>query len=193
MTRLTFISFFIFSYSSLLAQDISNKYPELIQKVKSINKDTSFEKIILENEEFMPQMTDGGGELTGYFKKGKIQKITRWIGLSYGIEKYDYYFDNGQLVFIYEILDGFLFDSLQRTDHTKTEVNFIGRYYFKNKKLVDSETTGHNRFDNEENDEETILLKETDENLNKLLQKRKNIAKRKNEESLTFPFFIIFQ
>jgi hypothetical protein len=174
LTRLTLILFFIFSYSSLLAQDISEKYPELIQKVKKINKDTSLEKVVLTNEEFMPQMTDGGGELIGYFKKGEIQKISREIVLSYGIETYDYYFDNRQLVFIYEVLDGFLIDSTQKMDHSKTEINFIGRYYFKKKKLIDSETTGHNRFDNEENDTETILLKETHENLNKLLQKRKS-------------------
>jgi len=173
MIRSTTILFLILLPTFLLSQDISDKYPDLIQKIKKINEDTTLQKVILTNEEFMPQMTDGGGELTGYFKKGKIQKITREIGLSYGIETYDYYFNEGQLVFIYEVLNGFVYDSLKNMDHTKTEINFIGRYYFKNKKLIDSETTGHNRFENDDPDEETILLAETDECLNKILQKRK--------------------
>src|SRR6185503_2327662 len=91
MIRSTIILFLILSPTFLLSQDISDKYPDVIQKIKKINEDTTLQKVILTNEEFMPQMTDGGGELTGYFKKGKIQKITREIGLSYGIETYDYY------------------------------------------------------------------------------------------------------
>ena len=144
------------------AQDISPKYPGLIAQVKKINRDTSLDKLSLSNEEFMPQMTDGGGELTGYFKNGAIQKISREIGLSYGIETYDYYFSNGKLVFIYETLKGFVYNEKgDSVDHSKTELNFIGRYYFKNDKLIDSETTGHNRFEADDIDMEKVLLKET--------------------------------
>lgn len=162
----------------LLAQNISTKYPDVRQRLISINADTSFEKITLTNEQFMPQMTDGGGELIGYFKKGIIQKITRKIGLSYGIETYDYYFTNEKLILIYETFYVFMInDSLGTVDQTKTELNFIGTYYFKNYKLINSETVGHNRFENDEIDMETILLKETEENLSMLKQKRAKAAK----------------
>jgi hypothetical protein len=161
---------------NLIAQDISKKFPDVIKKVKDINSDSSFDRIILTNEEFMPQMTDGGGELIGYFRKGEIQKVTKNIGLSYGIETFDYYFSNGKLMFIYETLYGFVTnDSLGTLDQTKTELNFIGRYYFKNQKLVDSETTGHNRFERDDIDMEKTLLKETQENLLKLNRKRSNV------------------
>ena len=53
--------------STLYGQDISDKYPDLIKRVGLINKDKSLTKQTLKNEEFMTQMTDGGGELTGYF------------------------------------------------------------------------------------------------------------------------------
>ncbi|MBN8666552.1 MAG: hypothetical protein J0M30_03550 [Chitinophagales bacterium] len=163
---------------SLSAQSITKKYPEVAEKVKKINADSSFKKITLTNEQFMPQMTDGGGELTGYFKKGIIQKITRKIGLSYGIETYDYYFTNEKLMFIYETFYVFIVnDSLGTLDQTKTELNFIGTYYFQNNKLIDSETVGHNRFEKDEIDMETILLKETEENLSMLKQKRAKAAK----------------
>ncbi|MDX1955488.1 MAG: hypothetical protein SFU20_08110 [Chitinophagaceae bacterium] len=176
------ILIFLFTVSplgvGLFAQNISTNYPDVKQRVNNINSDTSFEKIALTNEEFMPQMTDGGGELTGYFKKGIIQKITRKIVLSYGIETYDYYFTNEKLLFIYETFYVFIVnDSLGTVDQTKTELNFIGTYYFKNNKLIDSETVGHNRFENDEIDMEAILLKETEENLSMLKQKRTRTAK----------------
>src|ERR1043166_6447826 len=121
----------------------------------------------------MPQMTDGGGELIGYFNKDEIQKITKSIVLSYGIETFDYYFLKRNLLFIYETFYGFVTnDSLGTVDESKTELNFIGRYYFKNQKLVDSETTGHNRFDQDDIDIEKILLKETEENLLMLTQQK---------------------
>jgi len=157
--------------SILFGQDISDKYPDFIKRVGLINKDQSLNKVTLKNEEFMAQTTDGGGELIGYFKNGQIQKITRKIGLSYGIETYDYYFTNGQLIFVYEILAGFVYnDQTSKFDYTKTKINFIGRYYFKNNKLIDSETTGHNRFEDNAIDIETTLSKEMNECLNKLKQ-----------------------
>ncbi|HET6769061.1 MAG TPA: hypothetical protein VFH08_16735 [Chitinophagaceae bacterium] len=175
-------SFAIFILSSfipataLFAQDISEKYPDVIKRVKSINSDSSLTKIVLTNEEFMPQVTDGGGELIGYFKKQEIQKITRTIGLSYGIKTYDYYFSYGRLLFIYETLYGFATkDTLGTLDYNKTELNFIGRYYFKKDKLIDNETTGHNRFERDDVDMEKVLLQETKENLLKLKYKRNNV------------------
>jgi hypothetical protein len=158
--------------SSLYGQDISNKYPDLIKRIGLINKDKSLAKRTLRNEEFMTQMTDGGGELTGYFKDGQIEKITREIGLSYGIEIYDYYFNNGQLIFVYEFLNGFLYnETTSKFDYTKTKINFIGRYYFKDNKLIDSETTGHNRFEDDTLDIETTLIKEMKECLDTLKKK----------------------
>ncbi len=101
------------------------------------------------------------------------------IVLSYGIETYDYYFNNERLMFIYETFYLFMInDSLGTVDQTKTELNFIGTYYFINNKLIDSETVGHNRFENEDIDMEAILLKETEENLSMLKQERARTAKR---------------
>lgn len=164
--------------SSTYAQDISDKYPSLINRVKQINQDESLTIVTLENEGFLPQATDGGGELTGYFKSGQIQKITRRIGLSYGIEIYEYFFTAEKLIFVYETLDGFPYvESSGKFDHTKTERNFIGRYYFKDGKLIDSETTGHNRFEDDTIDIESTLTKEMNYCLDKLEKKRRNNAR----------------
>jgi hypothetical protein len=180
MKRLRDILIIICFLNSSIAsgQDISEKYPELIKRVRLINEDNSLTKVTLTNEEFLTQMTDGGGELIGYFKNGQIQKITLKIGLSYGIETYDYYFTSRQLIFAYELLNGFIYnESISKFDYTKTEINFIGRYYFRNNKLIDSETTGHNRFEDDTLDIETTLIKEMNEYLDKLKRKSKNNAR----------------
>ncbi|SFB25811.1 hypothetical protein SAMN04489723_106145 [Algoriphagus aquimarinus] len=171
MSRLSGILIIIFLLNSsiLSGQDISQKYPDLIKRVERINKDNLLEKVILENEEFMTQMTDGGGELIGYFENGQIQKITAKTGLSFGIETFDYYFTDGKLIFTYELLEGFPYnDSTSKFDYTNLETSFVGRYYFKDSKLIDSEITGHDRFEDEMFDMGTTLIKDMNEYLDKL-------------------------
>lgn len=167
----------LFQVTSLgsYCQDIPAKYGELIRRITEINNDSSHDKVTVENEEFMPRSTDGGGELTGYFKHGQIQKMTRQIWLSNGVEVYDYYFTDGKLSFIYETFHQFQYNAEQgNLDYSKTELSFTGRYYFAENKLVDSETTGHNRFEDDSIDIEKILLAESDKNLRKLQQKMIN-------------------
>lgn len=118
-------------------------------------------------------MTDGGGKLAGYYKNDQIEKITREIVLSYGIETFDYYFTAGRLIFVYETLKGYSYDEdLGKFDYTKTEINFVGRYYFRDNKLIDSETTGHSRFEDDSIDIETTLIKEMKDNLDQLDRKK---------------------
>lgn len=155
--------------SSIYGQDISSKFPETRERVKEINLDKSFEVVTLENEEFLTQMTDGGGKLTGHFMGGQIQKIIRSIGLSSGTEIYKYYFVDGKLIFVDETLNEFIYnESSGKFDYTKTELSFIGSYYFQNNKLLDSETKGHNRFEDDSIDIEATLIKEMTECLKKL-------------------------
>jgi hypothetical protein len=157
--------------SSPRAQEISKKHPEITARVREINNDSSMTTVVLRNEEFMDNSTDGGGELTGYFKNDQIWKITRSIGISNGMEIYDYYFTKGKLIFVYEIFNGFVYDmKSNRMDYSKTERNFIGRYYFKNNKLIDLETTGHNRFEDNSIDLENTLIKDATSCFNKLTQ-----------------------
>ena len=155
-------------------QDISNKYPQLIKRIKQINTSNYQKVVTLNNEEFMPEMADGGGKLAGYYKNDQIEKITQEIVLSYGIETFDYYFTAGQLIFVYETLKRFPYDeNLGKFDYTKTNINFVGRYYFTDNKLIDSETTGHNRFEDDTIDIEMTLIKEVKDNLDQLNRKKK--------------------
>lgn len=142
-------------------------------EIKRINAHKGLKKVTLENEEFLENMTDGGGEITGYFKKGQIKKVRQWIGLSNGNETTIFYFKNGHLIFVHEKFASFKFDpKTSQLDHTKTETTFEGRYYFHNDKLIDYKTTGHNRFEDDTIDPEKTLLNEASKNV-KLLTSNK--------------------
>src|SRR5688500_9058333 len=115
---------------------------DIIKQIKvefqNINKDKSLKKVTLDNEEFLENMPDGGGELSGYYRKGEIKKVSQWVGLSNGNEIKEYYFKNGKLIFVYEKFNSFIFNSTkQELDRIKSETTFVGRYYFNNNKLID--------------------------------------------------------
>ena len=156
-----------------LAQGTKSEQIRLIKKeFQIINNETTLKKIKLENEEFLTNMTDGGGQLVGYFDTAHIRKIYQWIGLSNGNEITEYYFKNGKLIFVYAIFKSFIFDQkYQQFNRTKTKTTSEGRFYFNNKKLIESLISGQNRFGNRSRDPEKEFLNEAMDNL-KLLSKR---------------------
>jgi hypothetical protein len=126
---------------------------------KVINADSSMTKKVLEEEAFLGQMTDGGGTLTGFYKAGQLRKIASWVGLSNGNEIFEFYFENNQLIFVYELVTALVYDenskpvAMDVPKHT-----FEGRYYFADNKLVDAVTTGHNRFEDNPLEPQKTLL-----------------------------------
>ena len=142
------------------------------KKFETINKDTTLKKVVLENEEFLSNMTDGGGKLTGFYKNKEIKKIYEWIGLSNGISIKEFYFDKGQLIFVYEKFDSFVFDDKKNEfDLTKTKTIFEGRYYFENKKLFSRSTKGDKSLAARGESTEDGLIERATENLETLSKK----------------------
>ena len=142
------------------------------KKFETINKDTTLKKVELENEEFLSNMTDGGGKLTGFYKNKEIKKIYEWIGLSNGISIKEFYFDKEQLIFVYEKFDSFVFDDKRNEfDLTKTKIVFQGRYYFSNKKLFNESTKGDKSLAAQDESTEKGLLERADDNM-RLLNKK---------------------
>jgi len=131
-------------------------------------------KVTLENEEFLTNMTDGGGELTGFYKNKEVKKIYEWIGLSNGISVKEFYFDKGQLIFVYEKFDSFVFDAQKNEfDFTKTKTIFEGRYYFSNKKLFNRSTKVNKASTTQDESTEEGLLARANENI-EVLNKKNN-------------------
>jgi hypothetical protein len=156
------VLFFIVSF----AQTREEQVKLIRKKYEFINRDTTLRKIVLENEEFLEDMTDGGGKLTGYYKNKEIKKIYEWIGLSNGISIKEFYFDNGQLIFVYEKFESFVIDDkTNEIDHSKTKTIFEGRYYFNDKKLFNKSTRGDKSLAAQDESTETGLLESANQNL----------------------------
>ena len=156
------------------AQTKDEKIKLIRKKFEAINKDTTLRRVTLENEEFLVNIPDGGGELTGFYKGKEIKKIYEWIGLSNGIRIKEFYFDKGQLIFVYEKFDSFVFDAQKNEfDFTKTKTIFEGRYYFSNKKLFNRSTKVNKASTTQDESTEEGLLARANENI-EVLNKKNN-------------------
>lgn len=154
--------FFIVSF----AQTKQEQIKVIRKKFEVINKDTTLKKVVLENEEFLEDMTDGGGELTGFYEGKEIKKIYEWIGLSNGISIKEFYFDAGQLIFVYEKFDSFVFDDKKNEmNHSKSKTIFEGRYYFNDRKLISKSTKGDKSLAAQDESTEKSLLERSNESL----------------------------
>ena len=101
----------------------------------------------MDNDYFVAHndVTDGGQELTGYFKNGDIQKIAYSVGLSVGLQRYLYYFDRGELVYVSAEEDDYPATN-EGLDYEKTEPVFSGEYFFLNGKLLRTNSKGQGRY-----------------------------------------------
>src|ERR1700730_4262101 len=75
---------------------------------QSINADTTLRKVELEEDEFLENTPDGGGQLIGFYKENNLVKIFEWIGLSHGNRTREFYFNHNKLFFVYEKFESFV-------------------------------------------------------------------------------------
>lgn len=151
----------------------SNLIKKIHLIVKSIDDHTFKDSVELENEDFLENMTDGGGSLTGYFNNGELVKIKEWVGLSYGIIQHSFYFRKGQLAYVLETEDDFYVNDSFQKDYTKFGQHFRGDYYFSDNKLAGMLTLGHNRFEDDANDPEKEFLSTASQYRKLILTRRK--------------------
>ena len=177
MRTITFILTTVLTlhFAPSFGQDKAKLVRDIRQEFTRINKDTTLKKVVLNNEEFLDHMTDGGGQLAGFYKATSLRKIVSWVGLSNGNEVFEFYFKDSKLIFVYEQFNSFVFDERKRTLRLDTtESTFEGRYYFADNKLIDYNTTGHNRFEDDSHDPQETLLTEAAKNRQLLARKTKN-------------------
>lgn len=154
----------LFSFSAAFAQNKAVVLTKIRQEFRAVNSDRGLKEIVLNNEEFLDHMPDGGGKLTGFYKNGQLKKMICWIGLSFGTETFEYYFKDNKLIFIYGQFNTFSFDKKnQKLKYNTTAKTFEGRYYFDGGKLIDHVTKGESRFEKDHTDPEKTLLKEAEE------------------------------
>lgn len=144
----------ILSSGSVNAQ-LSKQSKQIDSICKAIDKDVTLKKKVYEQEEFMENVTDNGGELTVYYKGNVIYKITEWVGLSSYVVINTYYLQNNRLIFVKD--EEYFYErnsTGETTGKLSKDSRFIGKYYFKNGKLFDEESLGHNRFEDDKNNPE---------------------------------------
>ena len=136
------------SSASVYAQ-LPKQVKQIDSICKAIDKDVTLKKKIYEQEEFMENVTDNGGKLTVYHKNNVVYKIIEWVGLSGYVVINSYYFQAGKLIFVRDEENMYERNPItgETTGKFSKDNRFVGRYYFNNGKLVNEESLGHNRFE----------------------------------------------
>jgi hypothetical protein len=156
-TILLVIATFLFNHIS--AQESNDTIQAIEQTVKTINEESDLWSTTVIDEAFLDtaflnQPALGYGRLTGYFKNGKLCKITEVLGLKLLQEHAvtEYYFSKGQLIYVNEkekIGPNMFIDSEGTIDYRIDEPSFEVMYYFTNEQLILS---------NEKGERQTMLL-----------------------------------
>lgn len=155
----TFILTFIF-FTNLLFGQNDERIKKIRKTVEKINNDTNYTIKKLDNTYFVDQkneVTDGGQELSGYYKNGQLRKIIYYIGISMGVTTYEYYFAENQLIFVFQKQYAYT-----QVKELELQSVFEGRYYFENEKLFETKKKGKELFvyDSKE-DKENKFLKDS--------------------------------
>lgn len=134
------------------SQDILEKYPDVLSYKQEIDNDTTLRPVTLENEEFLEHI-DQGGELIGFYRDSFIVKVTTTLYYSHGKEIVNYYVAEDKVVnllLMEETFDMYPYDEDKgEFDYANAYRNFYGQYVFKDNKLIDQISTGHNRFEDD--------------------------------------------
>jgi len=132
-----------------------------------INSDSTLREVSLDPEtmeEIIGGAPDNGADVTGYFKNDSLRKIVMSFGPSYGMKDWEYYYDRGQVVFVYEKDQHFPVMKDGGLDHERLVVGFEGRFYFNKGRLIEKIIKRYDRFMAEEVDDSYIkdLLDDVD-------------------------------
>ncbi len=147
VSRLLLVSVAVMVCSLLAHAQIDSTYIVAVDRiVQEIDAGKDYDLRTLENEEFLTQMTDGGGELKGFLKDGQLVKMVSWVGVSSCVYFTAYYFDRGQLVFVQEQgLEFAYVDSTGSFDPAVQNVTMVNRVYFRNGALAPVSQQGSTR------------------------------------------------
>jgi hypothetical protein len=135
---------FLFSTLSYTQTNIT-KVDKIRTTVEQINKETGYTTRTLENEEFLQQLPDGGGTLTGYFKNKQLVKLVEWIGLSSCVNITEYYLQNNKLIFVFIQGKEFQYVDSLATFNDRQTVTMECRFYYDNPKIIKSVVHGSTR------------------------------------------------
>ena len=172
MNKLFTLLFLLTPILVIAQTGFSKKNSEVLKYKDHVESLSDTTMIVIPNMEFTKNAYDGGAELRGIYHNGKLIKITAWFGLSYGINSCNYYLKDGKLYLVEEIFKGYKYNSeLNTFDYSEFDIFARGWYLFKLDKLIDTESLGHFRFEDDTIDPEKKLVSEFNEYRNLLTKK----------------------
>ena len=176
MKRFSVFIFNLLMTLSVFGQGIIEKYPEIQIEKNQIDQNDSLETIKLENEEFLENMTDGGGRLIGpYDKNGIVRKIEVIVYISHGVQEYDFYLMDESPILIEDRFKQFAWNKESNSfDYSHFDGGFHGTYIFQNSHLKDQISLGHNRFEDDQIDIEETFISEYENYLEKIKKRLAN-------------------
>jgi hypothetical protein len=134
------------SGGSVIAQTDTSATTSIRRLVQEIDRSKDYEVRTLENEEFLTQMTDGGGELTGLTRNGQMIKMTERVGLSSCVNIAEYYFENTELVFVSVQGSEFAYvDSTASFDPGVQDLTMQAMFYYHEDYLLEADLKGSTR------------------------------------------------
>ena len=146
--RLYLLTSLLFFYTNFL---FSQNEKEAIESIKShfkwVNRQNNFEIAELNNEDYLKNSPDNGGQLRGYFRNDTLYKIVEHFGSSYAMMITEYYFLNNELIFVYDVEKNYRqiidsTDGFMGFDYSKLETKYESRFYFSKGKEIKKLETG---------------------------------------------------
>ena len=172
MSKLLNLLFLLLPFFVIAQTGFSKRNFEALNYKEYIDELSDTTNVMIPSSEFVENAYDGGAELRGIYHKGRLLKITASFGLSYGINLIDYYLKNDKLYLVEETFKGYRYNSkLEKFDYTEFDGFARGWYLFKGGALVDTESLGHFRFEDDSIDPEKKLISELKEYRSLLMKK----------------------
>ncbi len=138
----TLIFFIIVLFASnIYAQNTAEDIKTIRTQFKWVNSQTDFEKIELNNEEFLEHVPDNGGLLESLYKGKNLYKVTETIAISYAILTTEFYLWDNNLFFAYYTEKHYKEKkdsngNLIELDYAHTDTKYEYRVYFKDAKII---------------------------------------------------------
>ena len=120
-------------------------------KVEKIDAQGDLQERTLDQHTFMKEISDGGGELTGYFVKLDLVKMKMEQILSSGFLEVTYYFQDSELIYAYQV-ERKLIGEYEDEDWigwdftAEPDTIFEASYYFDHQRLIDETNRGEQYF-----------------------------------------------
>lgn len=156
--QLSILFVFLFVGISTSFAQADNSIKDSIQSdVRAVNQTPGMDRVET-TETFRLGDDEVKGQLTGFYDNNNLRKIVGYSTNKKGRFIEEYYFVNGELVYVHEWFYSYTFDKVTGEQLSSSQQTFDGQYYFQNGRLADQEIQGKNPLIGDDDSVENGLL-----------------------------------